>query len=63
MRFLFDGNEWILQMACSFIQNYLPTIGYRSDVGSVLFWVFFPNIMQNVMCGNLVDGSGAKSAV
>lgn len=60
MRFLFDGNERILPMACPSIQNYLPRIGYHSDVSCVLF---FPNIMQNLTCGNLVDCSGAKSAI
>lgn len=68
MRFLFDGNEWILQMAYPCIQNFLLRAGYSSDVCCRLFWVFllffFPlNIMQNVMCGKLAGCSGVKNAV
>lgn len=68
MRFLFDENEWILQMAYPYIQNFLLRAGYSSDICCSLFWafllVFFPlNIMQNVMCGNLADCSGVKNAV
>lgn len=54
MRFLFDGNEWVLQMAYSYIQNFLLRAGYSRGVGYGLFCCFFfPNTMQNVMCGNL----------